>query len=56
MRKSAFCICENKGTDQVTTQLISAFVFNTKILLSISGVGGGGVTSYISEYGDVRAL
>ena len=31
MRKPAFCICENKGEDQVTTQLISAFAFATYI-------------------------
>ena len=24
--------------------------------ITVSGGGGGGVTSYISEYGDVRAL
>ena len=30
MRKSAFCICENK--DAVTVQLISAFVFAIRIV------------------------
>ena len=34
VRKPAFCICENKDTDQlaVTAKLISAFVFATRIV------------------------
>ena len=39
MRKPTFCICENKGADllcgnrcAVTVQLISTFVFATKIV------------------------
>ena len=38
VRKHAFCICENKGADQlhsVTAQLISAFVFTTLIVQSL---------------------
>ena len=39
MRKPAFCICENKGEDQLgsaeTMKLISAFVFATYIVLSL---------------------
>ena len=35
MRKSAFCICENKDTDRCSgfVRLISAFVFATQIVL-----------------------
>ena len=36
MRKPDFCIlCENKGADQVTVQLISIFVFDTLIVYSL---------------------
>ena len=38
MRKPAFCICENKGADQLCgnrTKLISAFVFATQIVQSL---------------------
>ena len=35
MRKPAFCICENKDPDAVTTELISDFVFATRILQSL---------------------
>ena len=29
MRKTAFCLCENKGADQLRRQLVSTFVFAT---------------------------
>ena len=32
MRKTTFCICENKDADQLTAKLISAFVFATYIV------------------------
>ena len=32
MRKPAFCICENKDTDQLRSYCISAFVFTTQIV------------------------
>ena len=32
MRKPAFCICENKDSDQLTAKLISTFVFATLIV------------------------
>ena len=37
MRKLAFCMCENKDADQLcgTAQLISAFVFATRIVQSL---------------------
>ena len=39
VRKPAFCICENKDADQLrgklTTKLISAFIFTTRIVLSL---------------------
>ena len=38
MRKPAFCICENKGADQLRGyrgKLISAFVFATRIVQSL---------------------
>ena len=35
MRKPAFCICGNKGTDQLTAKLISAFVVTTRIVLLV---------------------
>ena len=35
MRKPAFCICENKDTDQLRAKLISAFVFATRITQSL---------------------
>ena len=35
MRKPAFCICENKGTDQLTAKLVSAFVVTTRIVLLV---------------------
>ena len=37
MRKPDFCICENKGADQlsVTAKLISAFVLATQIVQSL---------------------
>ena len=35
MRKHVFCICETKAADQVTAQLISAFVFATQIVQSL---------------------
>ena len=31
MRKRDFCLCENKGADQLTAKLISAFVFRYRI-------------------------
>ena len=35
MGKPTICICENKGADQVTAKLISAFVFVTRIVRSL---------------------
>ena len=35
MRKPAYCICENKGTDQLTAKLISVFVVTTQIVLLV---------------------
>ena len=37
VRNPAFCICENRGTDQLRSNcmLISAFVFATKIVQSL---------------------
>ena len=32
MRKPAFCICENKDADQLRGNLISVFVFTTKLV------------------------
>ena len=35
MRKPAFCLCKNKGADQLHGYLISTFVFATKIVQSL---------------------
>ena len=35
MRKQAYCICENKGTDQLTAKLLSVFVVTTQIRLLV---------------------
>ena len=32
IRKVDFCLCENKGADQLRSKLISAFVFATRII------------------------
>ena len=39
MRKPAFCIlCKNKGTNQLTAKLISAFVATTRIVLLVNSL------------------
>ena len=35
MRKPAFCICESKDADQLRGQLISEFVFATRIVQNL---------------------